>query len=85
MKIKKVTLILRPGHVDKISIQIEGTSPFPELEAAGPGKYPPYLEIQSREGYGLTWLQINLNILTGDPRLEVIDTSSSKREFFGES
>lgn len=80
----KATILIRPGHTDRITVYIAGTSPFPELESQKPGSHPPGLEIQTREGYALTWLKDNLTLDADDPRIEVIDTGKQFAHKFSE-
>jgi len=55
VKINKVTVV-RISGADKIEFEFDGPSPFPELEKADPGDYPPYLRIECRRGYAEKWL-----------------------------
>ncbi len=74
-KIKKVQLVRATG-TDQISIEVEGPTPFPELDAREPGKYPPTMRVETRRGYAEEWLT-GMGISMAD--VEVIDTSQLRR------
>jgi len=60
--IKKVVVLLTHG-TDKISIDLDGPTPFPEMQ------YALHANIDARAGYGVQWVRDNLGITP-----EVIDT-----------
>jgi hypothetical protein len=69
VKVVRILIVRTPSSgVDHISLQIEGPSPWPQLEAATPGQYPPYLKVETPRGYAETWL----NLMGYDPALITI-------------
>ena len=53
--VNRVTIIRGSGS-DKIIMIVDGSSPFPEMDAKNPGSHPPSLQIDCREGYAEEWL-----------------------------
>ena len=49
--------IVSTGATDKIKIDFDGNSPFPELQSTSPGGYNPYFSIETKKGYGLQWVK----------------------------
>jgi len=72
MKIKRVTIVVRPGVNDQVSFELEGPSPFPELEAQNPGEYAPSASLEVRRGYGLEWVK---KIVDPETPIRVISSS----------
>ena len=57
LKVTKVILVRRAHDTDQVYFRLEGPSPFPEMEAEKPGRYPPNCSVQVRQGYAEEWLQ----------------------------
>lgn len=65
--------IVSTGATDKIKIDFDGPSPFPELQLQSPGKYDPSLSIETKKDYGLQWVK---SIGISDDIIEVISSRS---------
>ncbi len=57
LKVKKVTILRRGGYTDQVTFEVEGPTPFPELDKEEPGLYPPDCSIGVRRGYAEEWLR----------------------------
>jgi hypothetical protein len=59
MKPIRIIIVRAPSSgVDHISIEVEGPSPYPALDRAEPGRYPPFLKVETPKGYAETWLRL---------------------------
>ena len=67
LNIKKITVLLRDGHPDKITFDLDLTSPFPKMG------YEPYASLDAEPGYGVQWCKDNFHI---EP--EVIDARNPR-------
>lgn len=67
--IKRISIIRLDG-TDLINLHLtDMDSPFPELDKAEPGMYPPCLRQECRRGYAETWLS---NVGFGGCKAEVV-------------
>ena len=57
LKVAKTTIVRRSGYTDQVLFQLEGPTPFPEMDAQEPGKYPPHCSMEVRRGYAEEWLR----------------------------
>jgi hypothetical protein len=64
LKVKKITILLHEG-TDRISLELDAPSPFPEM------KYKASAVIEARHGYGVEWCR---TVLGREPD-EIIEVS----------
>lgn len=61
LNVAKITVLHRLGGPDVVVFEMvqesHETSPFPEMDLAEPGQYPPNLRVECRRGYAATWLK----------------------------
>ena len=74
LKIDKVTVVCRKGYADKIVIDLDMPTTYPEM------KYPPVATIECQRGEGLRWCRENLRFdypevvdLDVSPKLTPVD------------
>lgn len=57
LKVKRVSVLLREGTDLVWMVLDEVSSPFPEMDAAEPGKYGATAQIDVRHDYGIEWVR----------------------------
>ena len=56
LNVKQVEVIIQNSGTDRVSIELEGETPFPELG------YPGYANVEVRHGYGVEWCRKALGV-----------------------
>ncbi len=75
LKITKVTVLSVVGAAEQVLFEVEGPTPFPELDAQDPGKYTPVVKMECRRGYALQWLEqmgvdlSTVTVISNDPEV----------------
>ncbi len=53
-EIKKISILLQGSGPDRVSIDLEGPTPFPVMN------YDLYMSFEVQRGYGIQWVEDNL-------------------------